>query len=75
MAARRAAVEGRVLVTFRVDKRGTATKARVVDGLGHGCDKAVLDWVRATRFHPAKDIHGRTQPVWWVTLPVRFELE
>lgn len=74
LAARRAAVEGRVWVTFQVDGRGAVSQAQVTDGLGYGCDEVVLDWIRTVHFQPATDEQGRPR-VAWFTMPVRFELE
>ena len=41
--AQRLGVQGKVYVQFVVEKDGTLTEAKVVRGIGAGCDKAALD--------------------------------
>ncbi|QCK15799.1 energy transducer TonB [Mangrovivirga cuniculi] len=40
--ARQAGVKGKVLVEFVIDVDGSVTDAKVVRGIGHGCDEAAL---------------------------------
>jgi periplasmic protein TonB len=70
--AKRAGVEGRVFILAFVDKEGDVTKAKVVKGIGAGCDEAALKAVEATKFNPGKQ---RGKPVnVQVTVPVYFRL-
>ncbi len=44
--ARRKGVQGRVFLSFVVDKDGSVTNARVVRGIGYGCDAEALRIIR-----------------------------
>lgn len=52
-AARRAGIQGRVILELTVDERGEVTNARVVEGLGYGLDEAALATAKNYRFAPA----------------------
>ena len=52
--ARRAGIEGRVTVQFVVNENGDVENARVVRGIGGGCDEAALKVVREAKFKPGK---------------------
>jgi TonB family protein len=71
--ARRAGIDGKVFVEFIVDKNGRMTDARVVKGIGGGCDEVALaacsnqhDWIPAT--HKGKPVKTR------MVLPITFRL-
>ncbi len=70
--AKKAGVEGRVIVEFVVTKSGTVRDARIVRGVGSGLDAEALRAIQNTRFTPAqKD----GQPVAMkLTLPITFRL-
>jgi len=51
--ARRAGVEGTVVLSITIDDRGTVVEARIVSGPGHGLDEAARDAIRKFRFRPA----------------------
>lgn len=70
--AKKAGIEGRVIVEFVVTKNGTARDARIVRGVGSGLDDEALRAVQNARFIPAqKD----GQPVAMkLTLPLTFRL-
>ena len=71
--AKRAGVEGRVYVLAFVNKHGDVTKARILKGIGAGCDEAALKAVEATKFKPGKQ---RGKPVnVQVSIPVVFKLQ
>ncbi|MEY4577319.1 MAG: hypothetical protein RL701_2022, partial [Pseudomonadota bacterium] len=53
--ARRAGVEGRVVLELTVDENGVVTAARVIDGLGHGLDEAAVAAAKNMRFAAASD--------------------
>ena len=70
--AKRAGVEGRVYVLAFVDKEGNVTKAKILKGIGAGCDEAALKAVEETKFKPGKQ---RGKPVnVQVSVPVFFRL-
>ena len=58
--ARKAGVEGRVVVNFVVNEKGEVVNPKVVSGLGAGCDEEALDAIRSTEFKPGKQ---RGKPV------------
>jgi periplasmic protein TonB len=70
--AKRAGVEGRVYVLAFVDKEGNVTKAKILKGIGAGCDEAALKAVEETRFKPGKQ-RGKAVNV-QVSVPVFFKL-
>jgi protein TonB len=51
--ARRAGVQGLVVLEVSIDEQGKVGDVKVVRGLGHGCDEAMVAAVRQWRFHPA----------------------
>lgn len=53
-AARRARLEGRVLLEAVIDEHGVVTAARIVKGLGLGLDQSALATVSTWRFAPAR---------------------
>lgn len=50
--ARRAGIEGRVILQFVVDEQGNVVDPRVVRGAGSGLDEAALDAIKQVRFTP-----------------------
>ena len=71
--ALRKRIQGRVLVSFEVAKNGSIRKAHIMQGIGGGCDEAVLAAVRhLPRFTPG---HQQGKPVAVsFTVPVTFKL-
>jgi protein TonB len=66
-------IQGRVLVEFVVGKNGKVRKARVAEGIGGGCDEAVLAAVQQLpRFKPGTQ-QGKPVAVGF-TVPVTFKL-
>jgi periplasmic protein TonB len=51
--ARRAGVEGHVVVEFTVNKNGHVVNPRIIEGLGFGCDESAIQAVQKFRFRPA----------------------
>ena len=51
--ARRAGVEGTVVLSITVDDRGKVVSARIVSGPGYGLDEAARDAIRQFKFKPA----------------------
>jgi protein TonB len=71
--AKRAGVEGKVYVLAFVDETGTVTNAKIIKGIGAGCDEAALSAVLKTKFKPGKQ-RGKAVKV-QVSIPVVFKLQ
>jgi periplasmic protein TonB len=71
--ARRAHIQGVVIVETIIDTRGNVTDARVLKSLPMGLSEAAVDAVRQWRFRPAT-LDGRPVSVYF-TLTVNFELQ
>ena len=71
--ARKAGIEGRVIVQFVVNKEGKVENPRVIRGIGGGCDEEALRATNSARFKPGKQ---RGEPVRvQYSLPVIFKLQ
>lgn len=71
--ARRAGIEGRVIVQFIVNEDGTVENLRVIRGIGGGCDEEALKAVSQAKFRPGRQ---RGEPVRvQYSLPVIFKLQ
>ena len=70
--AKRAGIEGKVLVLAYVDESGNVTKAEVIKGIGLGCDEAAINAILQTKFKPGLQ-RGKPVKV-QVTIPVTFRL-
>jgi protein TonB len=72
--ARKAGVEGRLMVWAQIDENGTVVRTRIMKSLGpNGCDEAAQVAIRAVKWKPAKQ---RDRPVKvWVAVPVDFKLK
>lgn len=70
--AKKAGIEGRVIVQFVVTEEGRVENAQVVRGIGGGCDEEALRAVRQARFVPGQQ-RGQTVRV-RMSLPIRFQL-
>lgn len=71
--AKKAGVEGRVIVQFVVDENGDVQDPQVVRGLGAGLDEVALNAVRQAKFEPGMQ---RGQPVKVkMSLPITFRLQ
>lgn len=70
--AKKAGVEGRVIVQFVVDENGNVQNPQVVRGLGAGLDEVALEAVKKAKFKPGQQ---RGQPVKVkMSLPITFRL-
>ena len=71
--ARKAGVEGQVIVKCLLDEQGNVIRAEIVKSLGNnGCDEAALAAVRTVKWTPAMQ---RDQAVRvWVNIPIMFKL-
>jgi len=71
--AKKAGIEGSVLLHLFVDENGKVIKALVATSLESSMDEAALEAARKTTFYPALQ---RDKPVGvWVAYPVRFRLK
>ncbi len=70
--ARKAGIEGRVVVQFIIDEQGNVVDPVVVRGIGGGCDEAAIEAVKQVRFTPGRQ-RGRAVRVRY-SLPITFRL-
>ena len=69
-SARRAGIEGQVIVQFAVDVEGYARDARIREGIGGGCDEEAIRVITEhARFRPA--ISEGSAIRWTMSLPIR----
>jgi TonB family protein len=70
--AKQTGTEGKVIILAFIDESGTVAHAKVLNGIGAGCDKAALNAVKQTRFKPGRQ-DGKPVKV-QVTIPIMFKL-
>ncbi len=71
--ARKAGIEGRVVLQFVVNKDGNIINPRVVRGIGGGCDEEALKALRDAKFKPGRQ---RGVPVnVSYSIPISFTLQ
>jgi len=72
--ARKAGIEGRVIVNVLVSEKGHVVQTKIMKSLGHsGCDDAAVSAIRSVKWKPAMQ---RDKPVKvWVAIPVIFRLK
>ena len=71
--ARKAGIEGRVILQFIVDENGDVQDLKVVRGIGSACDWEALRVVKTARFRPGKE-DGKPVKV-KMSLPITFRLK
>ena len=71
--ARKARIQGVVIVEAIIDKEGHVTNVRVLKGLPMGLDQSAVDAVKSWRFRPAT-LNGRPVSVYY-SLTVNFRLQ
>ena len=71
--AKRAGVEGRVILQFIVNEEGGVEDVNIVRGIGAGCDEEAMRVVERARFRPGKQ-RGEAVKV-KMSLPVTFKLQ
>lgn len=71
--ARKAGVEGRVILQFIVDENGNVSDPVVARGIGAGCDEEALRVVRDAKFKPGRQ-RGKSVKV-KMSLPITFKLK
>ncbi len=72
--ARKAGVEGRVMVHVQIDEKGNVVNTKILVSLGNnGCDEAAVEAIKSVKWKPAMQ---RDRPVKvWVAIPVVFKLK
>ena len=72
--ARKAGIEGRVIVNVLVGVDGGVVDTRILKSLGHaGCDEAAIKAIKAVKWKPARQRDRAVQV--WVGIPVIFKLK
>ncbi|WP_168026805.1 TonB family protein [Ignavibacterium album] len=72
LAAKNLGIEGKVLIQAIIDENGNVVKAKVIKGIGSGCDEAALAAVKSSKFIPGKQ-RGKNVRV-QITIPIVFKL-
>jgi periplasmic protein TonB len=68
-----AGIQGRVFIEFVVNKKGEPQNAKVLKGIGYGCDDEALRIIALTKWEPGKQ---RGKPVIVkMVLPIQFKLQ
>lgn len=71
--AKRAGIEGKVYVLALINEEGNVANARVIKGIGAGCDEAALEAVKEVKFTSARN-NGKQVKV-QVSIPIVFKLQ
>lgn len=71
--ARRSGIEGKVYALAFIDEKGNVADAKIIKGIGGGCDEAALDAVKQTKFIPGRQ-KGKPVKV-QVSIPIVFKLQ
>ena len=70
--ARRAHIEGKVKLAIQIDENGNVISARVLKGLGAGCDESAMEAACQCKFLPAS--RKGTSIKAWVEYTVIYKL-
>ena len=70
--ARRAGIEGRVIIQFVVDEQGRVVDPQILKGIGGGCDEEALRVLHQARFEPGRQ-DGTPAKV-MMSVPITFKL-
>lgn len=73
--ARKAGIQGRVLVAVKLDKEGDVIDTNIKESLGpNGCDEAAMNAIKSVKWKPAmKD--NKPVDFCWVYVPIEFKLK
>ncbi len=72
MIAKKAGIEGRVILQFIVDEQGRVTKPKVIRGIGGRCDEEALRALQTVHFQPGTQSGKRVKVK--MSLPITFRL-
>jgi protein TonB len=70
--AKNAGIEGKVYLLVFINESGNVDDAKVIKGIGAGCDEAAVEAVKETKFSPGKN-NGEAVKV-KLSLPFLFKL-
>ncbi len=70
--AKKAKIEGKVYILILINEKGTVDDAKVIKGIGMGCDEAALAAVKKAKFNPGKN--GGTALKAKLTMAINFKL-
>lgn len=70
--AKRAGIEGRVLISLKINEKGDVVETKVVKGIGSGCDEAAADAIKKLKFTPAMN-NGVPVKI-MIAIPIMFRL-
>ena len=70
--ARKTNIQGRVYVLAYIDEQGNCIDAKVVKGIGGGCDEAAVEAIKKAKFSPGKN-KGVAVKV-KLSLPIEFKM-
>ncbi len=70
--AKKAGIEGRVMVSLKVNEKGNVVEAKVLKGIGSGCDEAAVDVLKKLKFTPA--MNNNIPVKVRIVIPIVFKL-
>lgn len=70
--AQKAGVQGKVFVLAFVDEDGSVSDAKVVKGIGAGCDEAAVEAIKKCKFSPG--VHEGKKVKVKVAIPIEFKM-
>ncbi len=71
--AKKAGIEGTVVIRAAIDEKGNVLKTVVAKGIGAGCDEAAQEAIKKVKFKPGSQ-RGKPVKV-WLSIPIRFKLK
>ena len=71
--AKRSGIQGKVMIQAFIDENGKVIHAKLLNGIGGGCDEVAVDAIKQTRFNPGIQ-NGKPVKV-QVTIPIWFKLQ
>ncbi|MGD8778161.1 MAG: energy transducer TonB [Ignavibacteria bacterium] len=71
--AQKAGVQGKVFVLAFVDEDGTVNDAKVVRGIGAGCDEAAIEAIKKCKFTPG--MHEGKKVKVKIAIPIEFKMK
>ena len=72
-SAKKAKIEGVVMLSAVIDKNGNPENIKVIKSVGHGCDEAAIYAVKETKFKPGI-LDGKPVAT-QITIPIKFKLK